>query len=109
MGLYRSKATTDEVLGFIRTFQKAFPGISPSYREIMEEFDIHSTGTMNTKMKELEAEGLFEPYSNDGKPNYRGILFHDTVLLTKADADELGLDWNKITTVRKQALAEFGE
>lgn len=95
------KVSSEEILDFIKSFQMAYPGVSPSYREIMFAMGIQSTATVKDKLGILTEEHEVEPYFN-GSNVYRGIILTDSVLLTREEARELGVDWKKLVSLKQK-------
>ncbi len=87
------------VLNFIEAYMKAIPGMSPTYREIQDGVGIASMAKIKQAISELERSGLIKVYG--GK---RGIVLPSSVLLTKDDAAELGIDWNLLVEIRENNL-----
>lgn len=94
------QASAEDVLDFIKSFQKAFPGVSPSYREIMKAFDIQSTGTVSSRIEQLYNEGELEPYREFA--GFRGLICSDTALLTRKELESLGVDWAKVKKIQEK-------
>lgn len=91
---------TDAVLKFIRTFQQAYPGLSPTFRQIMEAVDIPSTSTVAYYIEQLTRQGEIELTDRE---NQHGMVLPDMVILSKKDAIKLGLDWPDLVSRKIQA------
>lgn len=90
----------DKVIQFIETFQIAYPGVSPSYREILDGVGRSSTGSLGAVIERMEANGDLEKYDSGSS---RSILLPNTVLLTREMAEQMGLDWHKLEAIRDNA------
>lgn len=100
MSTFLVQASAEDVLDFIKSFQKAYPGVSPSYREIMKAFDIQSTGTVSARIEQLYNEGELEPYREFA--GFRGLICSDTALLTKQELENFGVDWKKVKEIQRR-------
>lgn len=85
-----------QVLAYIRAYQQAYPGLSPSYRAIAEAVELKSISTVFYHLAHLEEQGKIEK-----NPSGRqGVVLRDTAVITQEDAELLGLDWNKLLVLK---------
>lgn len=97
----------EDIFDFILDFQRAFPGVSPSYREIMSALGISSTGTVRNKMQGLIDSGQLEVYREYA--GFRGLLIPGTVMVTKQDALSAGVSaesWERLVEIREKVNRE---
>lgn len=93
-----------KIIEFIEEFQRAYPGISPSFREMMAGVEIHSTGTMKNRLLKLAAEDKLAIYREF--LGFRCIMLADTILLTREDAEKVGITpeiWSKLVGIKRRA------
>jgi SOS-response transcriptional repressor LexA len=98
-----------QILTYIHRFQQAYPGLSPSYREIAAAVDLRSTSTVFYHLRRLAAQGKIEMAAIYQK--HHGIGLADTVMVTQADASRLGIDWNQLLVLKyagRKALKDAG-
>lgn len=93
----------DQILDFILTFQKAYPGVSPSYRDIQVKFGLSSTSTVAKYIEELSADDVLQPFSD----HVRGLVLSETALLTRQELEQLGIDWSFAQSLRSQSRNEL--
>lgn len=92
-----------KVIEFIENFQIAYPGVSPSYREILEGVGRTSTGSLGAVIEKMVYNGELEKYDAGSS---RGIILPNTVLLTREMVEQMGLDWYKLKTFQSIARSK---
>lgn len=96
--------TKDKIFEFILLYQQAYPGQTPSYREIMDVLDIRSTRSVSQAVESLVKEGRVVATN---QANRSGMVLRDTVLLCKKDAERLGLDWEMLRSVTEASRVKL--
>ena len=91
--------TEDKIIDFIRLYQQAYPGLSPTYRQIAGQLGLASISTVFYHLDHLEKRGKLE--RSRGGVQRQGMTLSDTVVVTEIDAVKLGLDWSKLQMIRQ--------
>jgi predicted transcriptional regulator len=91
-----SNQTEKRILQFIQDYQRAYPGQAPTYRQVIDHLNLRSTGTVRYHIDKLVQAGMV----NEPQGTHRSLTLRNSVLITEEDAQFLGLDWNKLQTLR---------
>jgi len=91
--------TEQKILDFIKLYQQAYPGLSPTYRLITQAVGVASISTIFYHLNRLEKQGKLE--RRQGGVQRQGMTLPDTVVITEIDAIKLGLDWPKLQVIRQ--------
>lgn len=92
------------MVAFVKLYQQAFPGLSPTYRSIMDAAEIPSTSMVAYYAQQLMDNGVLDDIDLTLR---KGVLLKDAVLLTKADARALGLDWDRLLGYKERARQQL--
>jgi len=95
--------SAEQIYEYILAFQRVYPGVSPSFRDIMNAFRISSTSVVANLIADLRHDRQLETYSE----NVRGIVLTNTALLHKDELEQMGIDWVKIELMRNQSKREL--
>lgn len=87
---------------YIKHFQTAFPGTSPSFREIGDAFGL-STSIVSSRLKDMVEDGILIMH---GEGQSRSICAEGYFLVDE-DLKKLGVDMDKIEALRKKSKVEL--
>jgi len=97
------KLKTDHAYEYILAFQRVYPGVSPSYRDIQKALGVSSTSIVHHLIEELRTNRILRTYSE----NVRGIVLADTAILTKDELESMGVSWETIEGLRNKSMEEI--
>lgn len=98
---------TEQLVEYLELYQKAYPGCSPTFRELSDVFQI-STSRVSSLLDALETAGKITFVL--GRDTARSISVPDGIFLTRQDIEQLGLAWGEVVVLQtqaKQRLAKF--
>lgn len=88
--------TREKIKHFIILYQRAFPGETPTVREVMKYVNVASPSVVHYHIKQLREEGFLDDSSTK-------ITMMRTALITKEQAELFGISWGDLMVEKTNA------